>query len=93
MQKEFPEIAEEIRGLLSQIKGVQKVSEELNLTYLVQIEAEEDREGVEKVGAALSDQAKGYGFALDVIPITEEEVKLAKEKMAQHIADQSTFKS
>ncbi len=93
MQKEVPAIAEELTNLLSQVKGVKKVSEELTLSYLCVIGSEEDREGVEKVGVTLADQARKYGFVLDIIPVTEEEVKVAKDRMAEHLAQNTTFKS
>lgn len=89
MEKEVPEIAEELNSLLSQIKGVTKVSEELTLSYIVQISDEENRSDVEKVGLVLAEQAKGYGFTLEVIPVTEEEVQLAKQKLEEHLASQN----
>ena len=93
MEKKVPEIAAELTSLLSQVKGVKKVSEELTLSYLVQIDKEENREGIEKVGMVLAKQAKAYGFALEVIPVTEEEVRMAQDKMAEHLAEDTTFKS
>jgi len=93
MQKEVPAIADELTKLLSQVKGVKKVSEELTLSYLCVIGDEKDRKGIEKVGATLTDQARKYGFVLDVIIFTEEEVKVAKDKMAEHLAQNTTFKS
>lgn len=91
MQKEVPEIANELTGILTQIKGVKNVFEELNLSYFVVVESDEDRKNVEKVGKVLVKQAKKYGFNLDLIPVTEEEYKTAQEKLSNYNATKGTF--
>ena len=93
MQKEVPEIAKELFAVVSQIKGVNSVSETVSLTYVAVVEDESCKENVDKVGAVLSTQAKKYGFELDIISATKEEIELARENAAAHLAENTTFKA
>lgn len=93
MDKNVSEIVNELTGIFSQIKGVKKVSENLTLTYVVVISDEESRTSVEKVGEVLSQQSKKYGFEIDVVTATEEEIQLAKQKASDYFNQNKTFKS
>ena len=93
MQSEVPEVAKELFNIISQIKGVKNVSESLNLSYVVVVEDEESKKGVEEVSNVLAEQAKKFGFELDVTTATEEEVQLARDKMAEFVSQNTTFKA
>jgi len=93
MDKNISDVVNELTGIFSQIKGVKKVSENLTLTYVVVVSGDDCRENVEKVGSALASQAKKYGFEIDVVTATEEEIQQAKEKAAAFLQQNATFKS
>lgn len=83
----------ELRNVFSSISGVKKLGETMTLTYVVEISSENDRESAEKVGAVLQSQAEKYGFLLDVIVATSEEINKSKELMAEHVSDKIAFKA
>lgn len=83
----------ELRQVLGSIKGAKNLDEALTLSYVIEVEAEKDKENVEKVSGLLSAQASKYGFVLEVTPATSEEIKESKEMFAQHLASQTKFKS
>lgn len=89
--KEMPGMVEELRKILSSVQGAKAINETLSLEYVVEIEKEEHREAVEKVGLALSAQAEKFGFSLSVIPATTEEIQEAERKLHEHLASQSRF--
>lgn len=93
LNEQFVEITKELTNTLSQIKGVEGVALTPSLTYLLRVKSEEDRESVEKVGGLLAEQASKYGFELEVVAVTPEEVQEAEQRMAEHISQNTTFKA
>lgn len=83
----------ELRGTISKILGVKSIEESLSLEYIVAVDKEEDRETVEKVAAVLSSQAQAFGFTLDLVAVTSEEIKEAESKYAEYVASQTQFKA
>ena len=79
----------ELREAVSSIKGVQGLDEELNITYILKVEKEEDKANVEAVGQVLSSQAGRFGFELELLPFTDGEIELAKAKMEAHMDGES----
>jgi peptide subunit release factor 1 (eRF1) len=82
MHKDTPAMAEELRQLLSQIDGVKKISETLSLHYVTVVDSEDKKENVAKVADALSEQAKQFGFTLEVIPVTQKELDELQNKLS-----------
>jgi len=93
MDSNTHEIVKELTSIFSQIGGVKKVSENLTLTYVVVVADEDSKQNVEKVGSLLSQQAKKYGFELEVVPATEEEIQQAKDKASEYVRNSITFKA
>lgn len=84
MLENIEEVTKELFKIVSQIKGVRGVSQNLCLTYVAEVETEEQKINVEKVGEHLSQQARKYGFELEVAAATSEEIKLAQEKLKEY---------
>lgn len=91
--KQLPEMAEELRKILSATNGAKAINETLSLQYVVEVEDDAGKESIQKVGMVLSAQAEKFGFTLDVIPATTEELKEAEKLMSDHLASQIKFKA
>lgn len=87
MQKDILEMSEELQQILSTIKGVEAVQEFVKISYFVQINSEDCREGVEKVAAALEQQAMQHGINLQITAVTLEEINRAKQAMSQQLSE------
>lgn len=75
----FQDVIKELRGILSQIKGVKNIGEDFSLTYLIVTENEESKKDAEKVCGLLFDQAKEkYSLDMEYLVLTEDEVNEVK---------------
>ena len=86
LKKEDFEVVEELRGVLQKISGVSSFTEVLSLSYLLQVEKEEDKIAVEKVANLLTEQATKYGIDLEVTAATAQEVEDAKKEYERHVS-------
>lgn len=82
MNKDIPSMADELRDLISQVKGVKGISESFTVHYVTLVDSQESKENVRKVAQALSSQAKKFGFDLDIVAATQEEIDESKRRFA-----------
>lgn len=75
------DIIKELREAISQIKGVESISEDLDFTYIVEVSSESDKQNVETVGGLLSAQARRFGFSIEVVPFTRAEIEEGRKKI------------
>ena len=87
------QIIKELRLQISSIKGVKSLNETFSIEYVAEVVTDEEAESVLKVGAVLSAQAERYGFHIEVVPATTEELLKAKTLMAEYVANQTAFKA
>ena len=80
----------ELRDVVSRAKGVEGVAEEITLEYIVQVKNESDKENVEAVGGLLSAQARRFGFSVEVIPFTKEEIEEGRKAAQSFIEGAAT---
>lgn len=84
---------EELRKTLGGINGVKNVQEQLGLEYIVTVSSQEEKTNVEKVAELLKNQATKFNISLEVIPVTEFELKEIQEKLMKQLSKSSQFKS
>lgn len=83
----------ELRQTLSSINGTKGIQENLTIEYIVEVDTESEKEGVQKVGDVLSSQAERFGFSLEVVPVTADELAEAESLYAKYLAEQTQFKA
>lgn len=81
------DMLKELRLALSQVKGVKSINENMSLVYVVAVADESQTESVEAVGSLLATQARRFGFEIEVLAFTEEEIKEASTKVEESIKD------
>lgn len=77
----FQEVLKELRGILSQIKGVKNIGEDFSLNYLILVENEQSKKDAEKVAVLLETQAREKSnIDLSIYVLTEAEYADAQKQ-------------
>lgn len=83
-KEELPLFIQEMRDLLGNIKGCKgRINETLSLSYVVVVDTEEQKAGVELIANEMTKQAANYAIDLEITPALESEIKEAREALLE----------
>ncbi len=80
------EMAQEIRNVLGSVSGCKgRLTESVSLSYVCVVDTEEQKEGIDKVGALLAQQAAKFGIDLEVASALESEIEEARRNYQEYM--------
>lgn len=92
LNSEIVNIVKELRDLVGKINGVTKVEEKFGVSFTLTCKTEADKAAASKVAAVLTNQAEKYGFELEIVTATEEDMDKARSLAAKYAAKQMSLK-
>jgi hypothetical protein len=83
--EDLPVFVQEMRDLLGSINGCKgRINETISLSYVVVVDTDEQKEGVEKIAEVLTTQATNYAIDLEIVPALQSEIDEAREALLQN---------